>query len=174
MLCYLICILALLVTTHGEEFSLKGKVIKGIVEFQAAPEAPENLSKGSCLNVDIQDTTDLTAKSKEVASATDRAIAGNYKKDRIFTYQILLGDEKFSSDKQYSIDVVLNVGWCRKGGGKIDSGEWIRENDFLTDTNFLIENLEKCSASSSNECQGPKISLTKNSKEDENVKKGNE
>ena len=154
-------------------FSLKGKQLVGTIEFQDASDAPEKLEDGSCLNVALQDATDFTTAAKELAKATDKEIKAPFDKDKTLKYKIDMSDLDLNEKKKYSIFAVLNNGWCKEEEGEIDSGEWIKDEDFLTDTKFVVDDFEKCKKESSKECHGPKISLVKNKNEDEGKKHEN-
>lgn len=142
-------------------FSVKDKVLKGSIDFQDPSVAPKSIEDESCLNVNLKDITDFTTASKLIANATMKNINGGYEQGSVLKYEIKVPTD-LSSDKKYSVSAVLNIGWCKDEKKKIDAGNWIKENDFLTDTNFIIENLEQCSNSKSKECKGPKLSLVKN------------
>ena len=152
----------------AEVFSVKNKVLKGPIDFQDPSVAPSSIEDGSCLNVNLKDITDFTTASKLIANATMKDINEGYEQGSALKYEIEIPTD-LSSDKKYSVSAVLNIGWCKDENEKIDAGNWIKENDFLTDTNFIIENLEQCSNSKSKECKGPKISLVKNPQEDVKV-----
>ena len=158
----------------AESFRLNGKQLTGSVEFQDASDAPEELTKGSCLNIALKDSTDFTTADKELASTTDKDIIKSYKDDKKLKYKINLPDTEFNSKKKYSVSAVLNVGWCKEESDEIDSGEWIRDQDYLTDTQFMIDGLEKCSKRSSKECNGPTLSVVKSKQEDNTEKNKSE
>ena len=151
-------------------FSLKGKQLVGTIEFQDASDAPEKLEDGSCLNLALQDATDFTTAAKELARTTDKEIKEPFDKDKTLKYRINMPELDLNEKKKYSIFAVLNNGWCKKEENEIDSGEWIKDGDFLTDTKFVVDDFEKCKKESSEECHGPKISLVQSKNEDEGKK----
>ena len=141
--------------------NLKGKILKGVVEFQKIEEAPKDLKDGSCLTVNLQDISKPV--HKEVSHKTREDIVEEYKKEMGLSYELVMPDKELDKEEHYAISAVLNNGWCKKESEELDEGEWIKDGDFLTDTNFVVENLEKCSASNEKECKGPTISLVKSS-----------
>ena len=162
-----------------ELFSFKGKTLSGSIEFQDVSHAPKKLEEGSCLNVVLKESANFTPAAKEIANATDRNVKQSFDKDKILKYKLYLSDVAYKPEKEYIVSAVLNIGWCKNETDKIDSGEWIRDHDFLTDTQFVVDDFEKCSKEDTKECHGPKLSLVENhndekTKEEKDEDKGKE
>ena len=164
----------ILCTCQVESLSLEGKQLVGSIEFQDASELPEKLAEGSCLNVALKDSPDFTTAAKEIARITDKDVKDSYDKDKTLKYKIDLPDMKLTEKKTYLVSAVLNIGWCKEDSDKIDSGKWIGDRDFLTDTPFFVEGLDKCSKESSQMCHGPKLSLVRSQNDDKNKEQDDE
>lgn len=166
-LCLLICL------HHVCSFSLDGKAVKGAIKLQNPSDVREKLKDGSCLNVALKDSTDFTTADTEIGSSSDEDAVKLFKQGEALRYKMNFPDVELSPSKKYSVSAVLNVGWCKGTAGKIDSGEWIRDQDYLTDTKFFLDDIEGCRKEDSLECVGPTLSLIKYEK-DEGQKDGKE
>ncbi len=135
---------------YAEATDYTGKTLQGNILL---PNEVKEIPDGSCMRVKLQDTMLADAAAKTLLQ--QKVDKPDLKVENGTVGYILELKGDLSDVNEYTISVVVNMGWCAEENGK----EWIRKGDLLNDTQFKVQ-LKEC-PKDDKLCKGPIVSLIK-------------